>query len=181
MKPHPLRAALVYILALAGVVVITGLDYGGGNGRLSHLLQQDGIDYRTHDPYGKTDFNEGLGHKANVISAFEVLEHTVDPVATFADMLRFASDRVLIVASTQVSDGHLDSGLLSWEYIAPRSGHVTIYTRESLGLLAQKYSLDYTPVTRGLHLMSRGIPAESVKNTALLTRAKQLLRAKLNM
>jgi hypothetical protein len=166
---------------LLGSGQISGLDYGGGNGRLSHLLQQRGFDYRTHDPYGKTDVDEALGRKANVISAFEVLEHTTDPVKTFADMLRFADDRVLIVASTQVSDGRLDAGLLNWDYIAPRSGHVTIYTRKCLELLARRYSLDYVPVTRGLHLMSRGISAESVKNTALLTRARQLLRAKLRL
>jgi hypothetical protein len=158
---------------------VRGLDYGGGNGRLSQLLKQQGIDYLTYDPYGKSDLDESQDRKANVISAFEVLEHTANPAETFADMLRFADDRVIFVASTQVSDGRLDSGVLGWEYIAPRSGHVTIYTRRSLQLLAQRYALDYMPVTRGLHIMSRGIPAKKMKGNALFTRAKQLLKSKL--
>jgi len=174
---HELMRKICAALSKQGPV--KGLDYGGGNGQLAALLRASGIDYASYDPYDHSDPIDPASYKATVVSVFEVLEHTTDPHGTFADVLRFGAERLVVIASTQVSDGRIEAGIASWDYITPRSGHVTIYSRASLARLAAKFSMDYRPVTRGLHLFTRGISADRFAGTAYRIRIKQLLAARL--
>lgn len=175
-----LNAEVVHQVCLARRGEVRGLDYGGGNGALAALLRQSGQAFMTHDPYGASDDVEPLAGRFNVLSTFEVLEHTVDPHATFADMLRFAAPEFVMVASTQTADGLVDpSRRLAWDYAAPRNGHVTIYERRTLTRLAQAHGLDHLPVSRGLHLFGRGVALEPLKWAAGWVKLKQRVRARL--
>lgn len=143
---------------------IVGIDYGGGNGVLARLLSAQGIRYFTHDPYAESNVcSEDVG-RFSFLSSFEVLEHTTDPVATIKDMLRFVGTEFVAVISTQCSENLVDEEKrLSWTYIAPRHGHVSIYSKKALALLAKKFSMDYLSVSRGTHLFGRKAPLVLLK------------------
>ncbi len=159
---------------------IQGLDYGGGNGNLAAIVRQSGLNYLTHDPFGVSDDVEQFTGQFNILSTFEVLEHTVDPHATFTDMLRFAAPEFVMIVSTQTADGLVDaSNRLAWNYAATRNGHVTIYERRTLTRLAIAHGMVHLPVSRGLHLFGRGVPLGPLKWVASWVKLKQRLRARL--
>jgi methyltransferase family protein len=174
VRPH-LNAELMRATCRAHASAsIRGLDYGGGHGRLAKILQDSGIAYATYDPYGYSDKIDRGSELFNVISSFEVLEHTASPRETIEDLLTFAANEFVLVASTQTSDDLIDTRRrLNWTYVAPRNGHVTIYSRKALACLAEQYSLDYLQVSRGLHLFGRGTPLTRLKYAAGLVKLKQ--------
>ena len=65
------------------------LDYGGGNGTCAVELRHAGFDADFWDPIS-LDVNEMPDKNAyDVVSAFEVFEHTPTPIETFAEALSF--------------------------------------------------------------------------------------------
>ena len=157
-----------------------GVDYGGGNGMLSQILRKRSIAYYTYDPFDLSDIREEDIGKFNILSAFEVLEHTIDPIGTFKDILRLAADKFVFVASTQCSHDLVNLNTHdTWWYVAPRNGHVSIYTVESLQQIANQFQLDYISVSRGLHLFGRGVDLPQLKYLAGLIKLKQRILSKL--
>jgi len=65
------------------------------------------------------------------ISAFEVLEHTPEPLATIQQALGLLIGRGVFVVSTLTIDHVSPRGMDNW-YFAPRNGHITLYTKRSL-------------------------------------------------
>ncbi|WP_438393491.1 class I SAM-dependent methyltransferase [Caballeronia sp. DA-9] len=106
------------------------LDYGGGNGTLARLLQEAGVDAHSWDPMDAVGSPSPSG-PFDFISAFEVLEHTPKPVATVREALSMLSPRGVLVFSTLTIDHVPARGMDNW-YIAPRNGHITLYTRRAL-------------------------------------------------
>lgn len=134
-----------------------GLDYGGGNGLTSVHLSQRGYCYDTYDPFGTTAMRpEHAGHY-NFCSAFEVAEHTPNPVAFLADIVRLCSaERLAILIGTHVHDKHVNAqNGLSWWYAAPRNGHISLHSRRSLATLARRFSLSAVSLTEQTHLLTR--------------------------
>ena len=69
------------------------LDYGGGYGLFVRLMRDRGFDFRWHDRYAQNLLSRGFEAEADadgfeLVTAFEVLEHLVDPVPEVAGMLR---------------------------------------------------------------------------------------------
>jgi 2-polyprenyl-6-hydroxyphenyl methylase/3-demethylubiquinone-9 3-methyltransferase len=128
------------------------LDFGGGSGLLARLLAARGFARtETYDPY----FGETTPQSQcyDLVSAFEVAEHAVDPLATFKSALAFAHRDGALLFSTLLQPGKLDP---DWWYIAPRNGHVSIYTERSLTALAGRLGFHVVMLTNGLHVMYRG-------------------------
>jgi hypothetical protein len=178
-----LDAELVLALAIKiGREKIIGLDFGGGNGKLSSILQKKRIKYLSYDPFDFVNTDLIPGAKFNFISSFEVLEHTTNPIGTFQEIVDFGSDKFILCLSTQTSDSLINnSNRLFWSYVAPRNGHVSIYSKKTLTLLGNQFGLKHLPVSRGLHLFSRGIPLGSLKYIAGLIKIKQLIYRKLGV
>jgi 2-polyprenyl-3-methyl-5-hydroxy-6-metoxy-1,4-benzoquinol methylase len=113
------------------------LDYGGGNGFVSDSLVKRGWNSTTYDPYGKTNtLPEG---KFGLITAFEVFEHAQNPHRVMTTILSLLEDNGVLYASTALFDKH--ESHMGW-YIAPRNGHITIYTRKGMSILAKHYGLE---------------------------------------
>lgn len=105
------------------------LDYGGGDGLLAALLQKEGVQAVGWDPFhGEGQRPEG---RFEFISSFEVFEHTPTPVETLLDAHGLLHEQGVMFFSTLVHDGRTQLGINN-PYIAPRNGHITIHTRESL-------------------------------------------------
>jgi hypothetical protein len=140
-----------------------GLDYGGGIGGLSDVLNLEGIKYESFDPFGG-DTRNGIEKKYSIISAFEVLEHVTSPLHVFDAMVKMLDKkRGLLLISTQLTKATMNSGQLinSW-YAAPRNGHISLYSIETMNYLADKFKLDYRRVSRGLHIFSYGLNAKDI-------------------
>jgi hypothetical protein len=139
---------------------IAHLDYGGGNGKLSHLLKEDGWNSRTYDPFPALDLNVQKLGKFNLITAFEVFEHVPDVNMLMDNLTELIGDDGLILFSTLVSDGHIEkNSRLSWWYASPRNGHISLFSRKSLLTLGTKYKLNFGGFNDGLHCFYKQMPS----------------------
>lgn len=175
-----LNAEVVRAIGTAmGKRSLLGVDYGGGNGSFATLMRESGFTFFTHDPFASSDLVPTNDGKYTLVTSFEVLEHTVDPLETMEDILRLVGPQFVLVCSTQTLDGLASPAQrLNWHYFAPRNGHVTIYSRASLSKMAKIFSLDYLSVSRGLHLFGRGVSLFPLKYVAGLVKLKQRIQSK---
>ena len=139
---------------------ITHLDYGGGNGLLSTLLNQQGWQSRSYDPFADRDVPiERLG-KFDLITAYEVFEHVPDPRSLLKELSALVNADGIILFSTLLSDGELAPDRpLTWWYASPRNGHISLFSRNSLALLARDYGLRLGSFSSGFHCMWRKVPS----------------------
>lgn len=160
-----------------GVDHYRGLDYGGGNGAYTELLSEHNIVFKSHDPYDFSNVDFDTGKSFNIISCFEVLEHTTTPIDTMLDMISFSSDEAVFVMSTQLSDKFCnDKTRCEWTYIGPRNGHVSIYSRKSIAFLAKKFGFYARTVGNGLHIFGKKEHVKKFQRRAILFKIWARLR-----
>jgi hypothetical protein len=129
------------------------LDYGGGNGRLAKLLTDAGIDALGWDPMNGDPLSSPAG-SFDLVTAFEVLEHTPDPLVSLGEALSLVNDSGAMLFSTLLSNTTVRRGVNHW-YIAPRNGHITIFTRSALTKLLASFGFQLHSVNEGLHIAVR--------------------------
>jgi len=137
------------------------LDYGGGNGLLSEQLRAKGWTSQCWDPFDEK--SAGLPPPkpaaADLITAFEVFEHVVDPVALIKRLEELLRSNGVIVFTTMLSDGHLEfHRRIDWWYASPRNGHISLYSRASLEKLCAKENLRVAHLSETVHVAFREIP-----------------------
>lgn len=139
---------------------VTHLDYGGGAGYLSELLRGAGWDSRTYDPYAGEHRTLPPGARFQLITSFEVFEHVPDPVRLLEDLGKMLDDDGVLFFSTELSDGRVQRHKrIDWWYIAPRNGHISIYSQESLRRLAERFGYRCYTILDSLHLFWKQPPA----------------------
>lgn len=111
----------------------TLLDYGGGTGALARTLRERGFDAETFDPFASP---ERPGRRFDIVTSFEVIEHSPTPIETMRDMADMLNPGGCIVFGTATQPPDIDRLRGSWWYIGPRNGHVTIHSLDSLVALA---------------------------------------------
>jgi SAM-dependent methyltransferase len=132
------------------------VDYGGGNGRMSQLLTAKGVYCKSWDPMEITDYMPPE-KTFDLATAFEVFEHTPTPLSTTEQALSFLNDNGVLLFSTLTIDSLSYRDVGFW-YIAPRNGHVTIYSKKSLEVLFGKFGFHVHHYNDGMHLAFRNIP-----------------------
>lgn len=138
---------------------IKHLDYGGGNGQLSKLLNQSSWQSTTYDPFHDpdTDINE-LG-KFDLITAFEVFEHVSDVNHLMSNITTLLTSGGIVLFSTLLTDGNIQkNSRINWWYASPRNGHISLFSRESLSLLAKQHHLNLGSFSVGFHIFFTEIP-----------------------
>lgn len=134
------------------------LDYGGGRGDLAEQLQLAGYaDVQTYDPFVASHSARPSG-RFDCILSFEVVEHSTDPEATFADMVEFLEEPGIIMFSTVLQPADIDSMGLNWWYAGPRNGHVSLYSAFSLRAIADSLGFGFASHNNTLHVFYREIP-----------------------
>ncbi len=138
---------------------ISVLDYGGGTGLLVERLKQAGFsDAVSYDPF----YEEHGGRperRFNLIVCFEVVEHSPDPFAVFAEMFSFLdSGRGFVLFSTLVAPPEIDQLKGSWWYIGPRNGHISIHTARSLSQVICRLGMTYGQANPNLHGAFKTVP-----------------------
>jgi hypothetical protein len=122
------------------------IDIGGGDGLLCRLLRDYGINCFVKDKYARPAYAQGFTEpdfqKPDLVLAFEMLEHLVNPSTELDDLFGPTPDVLLLstgIFTTQKED---------WWYLAPESGqHIFFYARKALDLIAAKY--DYRLILSG--------------------------------
>jgi len=121
---------------------ISILDYGGGSGKLAgHLRAQGFTRVDTYDPF-VPEFATRPQGRYDLLLAFEVVEHSPRPKETFADMLSFVNKPGMALFSTAIQPPDLtQTGGVLWWFVAPRNGHCSIHTSQSLEILARQFGM----------------------------------------
>jgi SAM-dependent methyltransferase len=136
------------------------LDYGGGTGLLAKLLRESNWNSTSCDPLVDKGIDiDNLG-KFDLISAFEVFEHVPDIQKLISDLRSLLSPDGLILFSTLLSDGNIRPGQrLNWWYASPRNGHISLYSRKSLSILAQNKHWSFGSFSEGFHAFFPSVPS----------------------
>lgn len=133
------------------------LDYGGGRGLLAERLKDCGFEHAcSYDP-----FYDPTGRpvdRVDIATAFEVLEHAVDPHAMLIDIDNLLRPDGGFVFSTLVQPTNIEEIGLSWWYAKPRVGHVSLHSRTSLAHCAARRGWTFESFAPHLHAMYRVRP-----------------------
>ena len=140
------------------------LDYGGGNGTFARMLRAYGFNRcDIYDPFtpGFDALPEGT---YNLVTCFETLEHTPDPVGCVRTILDRLSDDGVVLFSTLVLPADFAAcGGLGWWYVGPRNGHISIHTEQSLALLWEREGCSFSSVDKDIHLACRAVASERLR------------------
>ena len=151
----------------AGLVAIFGdrahavrhLDYGGGRGLLAQLLRESKWQSVSYDPFVNRDADLGQLGKFDLITAFEVFEHVPDVRALMSNLRSLLAPDGIVLFSTLLSDGNIHANQkINWWYAAPRNGHISLYSKMSLKILAKDSGLIFATRSQGQHLFFTKIP-----------------------
>jgi hypothetical protein len=135
---------------LNGVVV----DHAGGYGILVRMLRDAGVEALWRDRYCENLLARGFeadGQPADLITAFEVMEHLVDPVKDLRAMLKEAP---VVLLSTELVPTEA-TPLTDWWYLGPEHGqHVGFFRGRTLAHIASLLGVYFATDGRSLHVLS---------------------------
>lgn len=130
------------------------IDYGGGYGIFVRLMRDEGFDFYRHDPLCENLFAEGFDAQADtgyeLLTAWEVFEHLVDPMAEIEKMLTYSNTIFFSTILLPKSPKPLDQW---WYYGLEHGQHVSFYSRETLQYIAEKHHLELIYSDGTTHLM----------------------------
>jgi SAM-dependent methyltransferase len=149
------NAAFVAQLFAAHKQRLSVLDYGAGNGAFAESLRAHGFKRcDTFDPF-TPGFDTPPEGTYNLVTCFETLEHTPDPVGCVRAILERLADDGVVLFSTLVLPPFEACGGLAWWYVAPRNGHISIHSDESLALLWERQGCSFSSVNKDIHMACR--------------------------
>lgn len=127
------------------------LDYGAGSGKLAAMLREQGWFADSADPYSGVGQADGSAY--DLVCAFEVIEHSADPLLTLADMRAKLKPHGSMLISTLLVPPDITTLGCQWWYCAPRNGHISLFTPHALNLALQHIGAKRThSISDGLHV-----------------------------
>lgn len=134
------------------------LDYGGGNGRFGDALRSNGFPaVETYDPF-TPEFSRLPKGRFELVSCFETIEHLPDPISGIAALAGLVAEPGIVVFSTLVQPADLATQKMSWWYIGPRNGHISLFTKSSLTIAWNRLGFQTGSFNDNLHVAFRRIP-----------------------
>jgi len=134
------------------------VDYGGGNGLLASLLEKEGFQTATYDPF-YADSSTLPAERFDLVTCFEVMEHVAFPDKILAEMVSLLKTEGAIMFSTLLQPSDFAQMGLNWWYVGPRNGHISIHSRDSLIRLFQKEGMQTASFSDAFHIAFRQVPA----------------------
>jgi 2-polyprenyl-6-hydroxyphenyl methylase/3-demethylubiquinone-9 3-methyltransferase len=136
---RPRRIADQMLRVLAPFKECRILDYGSGEGLFVQYMREAGFsNIFAYDPFLMAQRPEG---RFDLITCFEVLEHTPSPAQTIADMRSLLLDGGCMLVSQALQPPDIERMLCSWWYCAPRNGHISLFADRTMALLAEHAGL----------------------------------------
>jgi hypothetical protein len=156
---RPRREGEAVAQVFASMKELSILDYGGGSGALAQAVREHGFPFvESYDPFVPTIASRP-NRRFDVIVSIEVVEHSPRPRQTFEDMISLLNDPGLILISTLFQPDDIRKLGSSWWYIAPRNGHVSLYTADSVRALVAPHGLILgSQPDRSHHVLLRNNP-----------------------
>lgn len=134
------------------------LDYGGGNDVLCSELRAAGFPVATtYDPFVPEYANAPEG-KFNLITCFETLEHMPDPLKGIGAIVEHLADPGLVLFSTLLQPQDFDKVGLSWWYVGPRNGHISMFSRDALANAWRLHGCQTRSFNDNVHIAFRTLP-----------------------
>ena len=132
------------------------LDYGGGEGLFVRLMRDRGFDFYWSDKYATNAYAKGFEATSDrsyeLVTGFEMFEHLPNPKETVAEMLTLSDSILFSTELLPKSNPRPDE----WWYYAPFGGqHITIYSIQSLRILAEMFDCRLATNNKSLHLLTR--------------------------
>jgi hypothetical protein len=121
------------------------VDYAGGYGLFTRMMRDVGFDYYWHDPYCENLFSNGFEiniknkNHFELITAFEVFEHLVDPVDEIKKMMQLSNT---IIFSTEILPKPVPKPDDWWYYAFEHGQHISFYSLRTLNFLADIFDLN---------------------------------------
>lgn len=134
------------------------LDYAAGYGLFVRMMRDFGYDFHWADRYCQNLFALGfeesrpLKEPFEAVTAFEVLEHMVNPVQEIAEIA--AATQCLIFSTTLLPEP-APAPADWWYYGLDHGQHVAFYTIESLEILARRLNFHLISDGSGFHAFTR--------------------------
>jgi hypothetical protein len=134
------------------------VDAAGGYGLLTRLMRDRGFEFYWQDKYCPNILARGFEYSqgqegCESVTAFEVLEHLVDPLSFINDSLKTTGAKSFIF-STELYEGSPPEPKDWWYYSLATGQHIGFFTRKTLETLAKKLGLTYLS-SNGLHIFSQ--------------------------
>jgi len=162
---YGLMARNITLAKLAGRVIVNlfnpegeFLDFGAGYGVFTRLMRDLGLRFYAYDRYCPNLFSleyqvtdENLG-RYELLTAFEVLEHFVDPISEIERLLKL-SDNLLFSTELLPKSNPKPQ---EWWYYAPHEGqHIGLFSEEALFKVAERFGLNLYTDGQFIHLLTR--------------------------
>jgi 2-polyprenyl-6-hydroxyphenyl methylase/3-demethylubiquinone-9 3-methyltransferase len=159
-RERPLgNAAMLAQIFAAEKARLTLLDFGGGNGILADTLVKNGFQSATtYDPFNRA-FAKLPGRRFNIVTCFETLEHVPDPRRQIAEIAKCVADEGVVVFSTLVQPSEFDKIGLDWQYVGPRNGHISLFSRQALTEAWNRQGFSLGSFNDNLHMAYVQLPA----------------------
>ena len=146
---------VVRMLAMLGLLRRRVIDSAGGYGLLVRMLRDLGVDARWEDRYCDNlvarGFEAAADDKADLLTAFEVMEHLVDPLA---DLQLLCARAPHVLVSTSLIPEPTPR-LNDWWYYAPSGGqHIGFFRLRTLEHLAKQLGRRVFSDGRSFHLFT---------------------------
>lgn len=134
------------------------VDVAGGYGMLTRLMRDYGFDFYWSDKYCQNLMARGFNYSQELgpcraVTAFEVLEHTEDPVGFVKDALCFGQTDTLIF-STDLYEGNPPPPGEWWYYSFETGQHIAFFKRKTLQTVADKLGLNFYS-NGAIHILTR--------------------------
>ena len=121
---------------LGGCEAVRILDYGSGLGIFAEAMAGYGFaNVASYDPYSSPERPAG---PFDIVTCFEVIEHTTDPLAALRDMSSLLAEGGAIIFSQALQPEDIRRVRGGWWYLAPRNGHVSTFTEDTLAEIAHR-------------------------------------------
>ncbi len=133
------------------------IDYGGGYGLFVRLMRDAGFDFYWLDKFCENIFAKGFeavesgNHQFEMLTAFEVFEHLIDPIVDIQEILKYSKNILFSTELLPETGYHPDE----WWYYSPTEGqHISLYTLKALAIIADRFNLNLYSNGVSLHLFT---------------------------
>ena len=135
------------------------VDYGGGYGMFVRLMRDAGFDFWRYDRHCENLFAQGFDipsigkeNAFELLTAFEVFEHLVDPRQELEQMVTLSP--AILFSTVILPEPPLAIGSW-WYYVLAHGQHIAFYTVRSLEVMASRFNLCLRTNGQSLHLLSK--------------------------